>query len=101
MKCQICGGFYDPDNQSPVCPHVRLDPPLARLGGPRLRPEIQSQIDEAFAMKNVYALTSWLGSANFAAKYYAQDKINRLKAEEEGHGESFISELQGPSGNES
>jgi hypothetical protein len=100
MDCQMCQQFYDADNQSPVCPHIKLDPPLGRLGGPRLRPEIQRQIDEAFALKDKYKLTGWLGSYNFAARYYAQSQINRLIEEEKRqHGEPSLSQLQEPSSN--
>jgi len=94
MNCQLCQQYYDPDNQSAVCPHLKLDPPLGRLGGPRLRPEIQREIDEAFAMRDKYLLTSWLGSLNFAARYYAQDRINRLNEEEkQQNGQQTLSEL--------
>lgn len=99
MKCQMCQAFYDADNQVPVCPHQKLDPPLARIGGPRLRPEIQREIDEAYALKDIRGLTAHLGSANFAARYYAQDKINRLKDQEAGNVESPLSELQEPTSN--
>lgn len=98
MDCQLCRSFYDEDNQSPVCPHLKLDPPLGRLGGPRLRPEIQREIDEAYALKNIYTLTGWLDSLNFAARYYAQSKINLLK-EQEQYGKQTLSELQEPSSN--
>lgn len=93
MNCQVCQSFYDADNQSPVCPHERLDPPLNRLGGPRLRVEIQREIDEAFHLKDIYTLTGWLGSANFAARFYAQDRINRLREPAEGNG---VVELEPP-----
>ena len=98
MDCQLCQSFYDADNQSPVCPHLKLDPPLGRLGGPRLRREIQREIDEAYHLKDVYKLTAWLGSLNFAARYYAQSKINLLN-EQEKHGKQTLSQLQEPSSN--
>jgi hypothetical protein len=91
MECQICQQFYNADQQSPVCPHLKLDPPLGRLGGPRLRPEVQREIDEAYALKDIRSLTSFLGSSNFAARYYAQAKINLLY--EEQNGKQTLSEL--------
>lgn len=94
MNCGICSHSYNPEGQSPVCPHLVLDPALAQLGGPRLRPELQREIEEAFNQRDKYTLTAWLGSLNFAARYYAQIMITRLteieKQETEQHGKHSL-----------
>lgn len=91
MTCALCQKSFSPEHQSPACPHLNLDPPAPRPGGPKLRPEVQREIEDAFNLRDKYRLTVWTGSQNFAARYYAQrlwarledlEKEDRARAEE-------------------
>lgn len=79
MKCAICGNFFDPAQQIPVCSHELLNrfEPSARL-----LPHAQRQeMDEAFHVKDVDALRHWRESSNPAARDYAEDLLDQLLTE--------------------
>lgn len=79
MKCALCPRHFEPEFQSPACPHLNLDPPTPRPGGPRLRPEVQREIEDAFNLRNIPALNAWLDSQNYAAKFYARLMLSRIE----------------------
>lgn len=79
MFCTLCSNSFSPEQQSPACPHLNLDPPKPRLGGPKLRPDIQWELDDAFALRDREKLTEvFHTSLNFAARYYARHLLKRL-----------------------
>ncbi len=95
MICAFCSRSFDPEQQSPGCPHLNLDPPAPRPGGPRLRPEVQREIEDAFNMRNIPALTAWLDSQNYAGRFYARlllarieelDKAEKLRSNQQPEG---------------
>ena len=80
MKCAACNRFFDPDEQSPVCPHMMLDSVAPRPGGPKLRADIQRQIEDAFQLRQKGVLQGWMnGSLNFAARVYSEHLLQRLE----------------------
>lgn len=92
MNCGFCFRSFEPEQQSPVCPHLNLDPPKPRPGGPRLRPEVQREIEDAFNLRNIPALNAWIDSQNYAARFYARMMLNRI--EELDKSEKLRSNLQ-------
>lgn len=81
MICGLCTQSFNSEQQSPACPHLNLDPPKPRPGGPRLRPEIQRELDDAFNLRNRDSLIAVCAtSLNFAARYYAGLLLARLDA---------------------
>lgn len=85
MNCPLCSNSFSPEHQSPACPHLNQDPPKPRACGPRLRPEIQRELDDAFKLRDQTSLIGWTESPNFAARFYAKfllDRIAELDKEE-------------------
>jgi len=80
MICSLCDHSFSPEHQSPVCPHLTLDPPTSRPGGPRLRPELQRGIEDAFNLRDRDTLHNIaFQSLNFAARYYARQMLDRIE----------------------
>jgi hypothetical protein len=95
MKCASCNRFFDPEDQSPVCPHVVLDSLPPRPGGPKLRTDLQRQIEDAFQLRQKGVLRWWMeDSLNYAARVYAGHLLKRLEETERIENEPSISELQ-------
>lgn len=78
MICAFCSRSFNPEQQSPVCPHLNLDPVKPRAGGPRLRPEVQRDIEDAFNLRDREKLHIHLNSANYAARFFAKVMLDRL-----------------------
>jgi hypothetical protein len=95
MKCAACQRFFEPEDQSPVCPHMLLDPVPPRAGGPKLRADVQRQIEDAFQLRQKDLLRGWMtGSLNFAARVYAYHLLLRLEDMEKIENEPTLSELE-------
>ena len=95
MICALCIRSFDPDNQSPVCPHEILDYPVSKPGGFKLRPDLKRQIDDAFGLRNKETLRDLArNSLNFAVRFYANHMLKRLEEQEKMENVSSLSQLQ-------
>jgi len=78
MKCNLCRERFDPDFQTPICPHGLVSFPVQN-GGFRLSAELVDKLEEAYETRDVDTLRQYAYSPNPLVARLANARMDALQ----------------------